>query len=157
MPVFRNQRRVVHSAQQMFDLVADVERYPEFVPLCERLLIRQKVQNDDGESPLTTLTATMTVAYKLFRESFTSRVVLDPAAHRLVVTYVDGPFRHLENRWIFTPLETGGCEIDFYLSYEFRSRALAIMMGAVFDPIFSRFSAAFERRADQIYGLRLKS
>lgn len=149
MPQFRTRRVVRHSAQQMFDLVADAEKYPQFVPLCERLVIKTRSVGDDGRE---TLTATMTIAYKVFRESFTSRVVLDKAANSILVTYLDGPFRHLENRWGFSPRGDTACEVDFFLSYEFASRTLGFVMGAVFDGVFSRFAEAFESRADKIYG-----
>jgi coenzyme Q-binding protein COQ10 len=148
MPTFRTSRRVRHAPPAMFDLVADVERYPQFVPLCERLTLRTRTPMADGSE---IIVATMTIAYKVFRESFTSRVVLNRAANRIDVTYLDGPFRFLENRWTF--LEDGeGCRVEFYLAYEFRSRTLGVVMGAVFDKVFSRFAEAFEARADAVYG-----
>jgi coenzyme Q-binding protein COQ10 len=132
----------------MFALVADVERYPEFVPLCESLVVRGRTSEGPGE----TVTATMGVAYKFLRESFTSRIVLDPAAGEIRVAYHDGPFRYLENVWSFRPLGETNCEVGFRISYEFRSRILASLMGAAFDRAFRKFAAAFEERADQIYG-----
>lgn len=132
----------------MFALVADVESYPEFVPLCESLVVRQRIQDADGEI----IVATMTIAYKVIRESFTSRVRLRREANEIIVNYVDGPFRHLENRWSFVPLDAESCEVRFYLAYEFRSRALQLLMGAVFDRAFRTFADAFEARADRIYG-----
>jgi coenzyme Q-binding protein COQ10 len=96
----------------------------------------------------------MTVAYKLFTESFTSRVALNPAARVIKVDYLDGPFRRLHNRWTFTPLGEGQSEIGFYLDYEFRSRALQMLMGAVFDRAFRTFADAFEVRANAVYGKR---
>lgn len=131
----------------MFDLVADVERYPEFVPFCEMLLVRGRRR--EGERDV--LVADMTVGYKLIRETFTSKVTLDRAALEIRADYLDGPFRALENTWRFRPLPEGGCEISFRISYEFRSRALALLMGALFDRVFRRFSEAFEARADHIY------
>jgi coenzyme Q-binding protein COQ10 len=97
------------------------------------------------------LLADMTVGYKAIRETFTSRVTLDPANLKILVEYVDGPFRHLENRWTFKPNESG-CEVGFFISYEFASRMLGLLMGAMFDKAFRKFSEAFERRADQVYG-----
>ena len=132
----------------MFALVADVERYPEFVPLCQSL----KVLNRAALGGKETVTATMTVAYKVLRESFTSRIVLDPAAREIRVAYLDGPFRYLENVWSFRPLGDKACEVGFRISYEFRSRLLAALMGAAFDRAFRKFAGAFEARADQIYG-----
>ena len=93
----------------------------------------------------------MTVGYKAIRETFTSRVTLDPANLKILVEYVDGPFRYLENRWTFKPHE-GGCEIGFFISYEFASRMLGLLMGAMFDKAFRKFAEAFERRADLVYG-----
>lgn len=132
----------------MFALVADVERYPEFVPLCEGLKVRSRKPDGDAE----VIIATMAVGYKMFRESFTSRVTLKPTQNEILVSYLDGPFRHLENRWVFTPLGANSCEIHFYLAYEFRSRTLQALMGAVFDRAFRKFAEAFEARADEIYG-----
>lgn len=149
MPTFRTTRTVRHAPDQMFDLVADVERYPQFVPLCERLVIRSRTDAGDGTE---IVVATMTIAYKVFRESFTSRVVLNRAAGRIDVTYLDGPFKTMDNRWTFAPAADGRCTVDFYLNYEFRSRTLAMVMGAVFDRVFGRFAEAFEARADAIYG-----
>ncbi len=98
MPSFRNQRRVRHRSDQMFDLVADVERYPEFVPLCKDLRVRSRRPDAQGRE---TLIAEMSVGYKMIRETFTSRVLLDKPRLRVVVEYIDGPFRYLENIWIF--------------------------------------------------------
>ena len=131
----------------MFDLVADVERYPEFVPFCEMLLVRGRRREGDRE----VLVADMTVGYKLIRETFTSKVTLDRTALEIRADYLDGPFRALENTWQFRPLPDGGCEISFSITYEFRSRTLALLMGTLFDRVFRRFSEAFEARADQIY------
>jgi coenzyme Q-binding protein COQ10 len=132
----------------MFALVADVERYPEFVPLCEDLRITAREATDDGEI----LTADMTVAYKMFQETFTSKVTLKPSAPEVLVEYLSGPFRHLENRWTFKELSGGQSEICFFIAYEFRSRALQLIAGAVFDRAFRRFAQAFEQRADAVYG-----
>ena len=135
----------------MFDLVADVERYPEFVPLCESLTVRERKEGDGGRQ---VIIAGMTVAYKFMRESFTSRVTLDRANLTILVEYLEGPFRRLNNRWSFRPLDDGNCEVEFFLAYEFRSRTLSLLMGGVFDAAFRRFAAAFERRADEVYGAR---
>lgn len=148
MPTIRTTRTVRHAPERMFDLVADVERYPEFVPLCEKLAVRSRSNTPDGD---TVIVATMTVAYKVFRESFTSRVVLKRRARQIDVTYLDGPFKFLENRWNFEPVAES-CKVEFYLHYELRSRTLALVMGAVFDKVFGRFAQAFEARADALYG-----
>jgi coenzyme Q-binding protein COQ10 len=149
MPEFTTRRRVKHPASEMFDLVADVERYPEFVPLCRTLKVRKRVPEPEG---VEVLVADMTVAYKLVREAFTSRVTLDRPNLQILVEYLEGPFSHLENRWTFHPLGERTCEIEFFISYRFRNRPLGLLMGAMFDAAFRRFAAAFERRADQIYG-----
>jgi coenzyme Q-binding protein COQ10 len=148
MPQFSSTRPVRHSAAEMFDLVADVERYPEFVPLCRGLKVRKRIPEPEG---VEVLVADMTVAYKLVRESFASRVTLDRPNLQILVEYLEGPFSQLENRWTFHPTGERTCEVEFFISYEFRSRALGLLMGAMFDAAFRRFAAAFERRADVIY------
>ena len=150
MPSFHTTRRVAHKASDMFALVADVERYPEFVPLCKGLRLLRREHHGSHE----TLTARMTVAYKLFTESFTSRVVLRPEEHAIVVDYLDGPFRKLHNRWTFTPAGEGASQVGFHLDYEFKSRAFQLLMGAAFDHAFRKFADAFEARANAVYGKR---
>lgn len=132
----------------MFDLVADVERYPEFVPMCESLKVRKRSGEPEG---VEIIIADMTVAYKVIRETFSSRVTLDRAKLSILVEYLDGPFSHLENRWRFRPESERLSEVDFFIAYEFRSKMLGMVMGALFDSAFRRFAEAFERRADQIY------
>jgi coenzyme Q-binding protein COQ10 len=149
MPKFNSRRRVNHSATQMFDLVADVERYPEFVPLCRALKIRQRTPKPDGTE---IVIADMTVSFKLVREAFTSRVTLDRPNLKILVEYLQGPFSNLENRWTFEPKPDKACDVGFFLAYEFKSRMLAMLMGTMFDTAFQRFAAAFEKRADVIYG-----
>ena len=149
MPKFSSKRRVQHTAAQMFDLVADVERYPEFVPLCKSLRIRHRTPQPDGTE---IIVADMTVSFKLVRETFTSRVTLDRANLKILVEYLQGPFSNLENRWSFEPRSETSCDVGFYLAYEFRSRMLAMLMGTMFDTAFQRFAAAFEQRADVVYG-----
>ena len=149
MPKVSSKRRVRHTAPQMFDLVADVERYPEFVPLCRSLKIRQRTPKPDGTE---IVIADMTVSFKLVRESFTSRVTLDRPNLKILVQYLKGPFSNLENRWGFEPRPDTECDVEFYLAYEFKSRMLALLMGTMFDTAFARFAAAFEKRADAVYG-----
>jgi coenzyme Q-binding protein COQ10 len=149
MPRFSNKRRVLHTADQMFDLVADVERYPEFVPLCAALKVRQRNAKPDG---LEVIVADMTVSFKLVKETFSSRVTLDRAGRKILVEYVSGPFSTLENRWTFEPKEGDACDVTFFIAYEFKSRMLAMLMGTMFDTAFARLSVAFEKRADAIYG-----
>jgi len=227
MPNFHTQKPVRHSAAQMYDLVADIESYPQFLPMCEALTIRSRREREGN----TLLVADMTVGYKLLRESFTTQVYLQPAARRIDVHYVDGPFKYLENRWQFLPLSApviaaghkeqaearpaagapapetravdniegkkraqqqgdsppvslaqpetaaatkgeaasaanGGkakpaatdaaieaCRVDFYIDYAFKNPLLAALMGTMFDIAFRKFTAAFETRADTIYGI----
>ena len=148
MPKFSSKRRVNHSASEMFDLVADIERYPEFVPLCSALKVRQRMPKPDGTE---VLVADMTVSFKLVKESFTSRVTLDRANLKILVEYLQGPFSNLENRWSFEPKSETASDVGFFLSYEFKSRMLAMLMGTMFDTAFQRFAAAFEKRADAVY------
>ncbi|SCY82685.1 type II toxin-antitoxin system RatA family toxin [Microvirga guangxiensis] len=150
MPSFRMTRTVKHKPAQMFALVADVERYPEFLPLCEELRVIRRVQSGEG---VETLVAAMRVGYKAINESFTTRVTLDEPRLRIQVEYVDGPFKYLENRWNFREAP-GGCEVEFYINYEFKSFALGLLMGTVFDKAFRKFTEAFEERANTIFGSR---
>ena len=152
MQSFSTKRRVRHDAAQMFDLVADVEKYPQFVPLCQSLRVKSRSTKGEG---VEVLVADMTVAYKLVRETFTSRVTLDRANLEILVEYLSGPFSHMENRWHFRPLGAQSCDVEFYIDYEFRSRMLATLMGAMFEVAFRRFAAAFEARADQVYGRKV--
>jgi coenzyme Q-binding protein COQ10 len=149
MPEFSNTRLVRHSAAHMFDLVAHVERYPEFVPLCRALKVRKRIPQPEG---VEILVADMTVAYRVVRETFTSRVTLDRSNLQILVEYLQGPFSRLENRWSFHPRGEQTCEVEFFISYEFKSRTLGLLMGTMFDAAFRRFAVAFERRADMVYG-----
>jgi len=133
----------------MFDLVADVDRYPQFVPLCQALRVRRRTSGENGTE---VLVADMTVAYKFVRETFTSRVTLDKPNLKILVNYLDGPFSRMENRWSFKPTGEHACEVEFAIDYEFKSRTLGMLMGAMFETAFRRFSAAFEQRADKVYG-----
>ncbi len=148
MPQFSTKHRVRHAATEMFDLVADVEKYPQFVPLCSALAVKSRTEKNGT----TILVADMTVAYKIVRETFTSRVTLDRSGLKILVEYLSGPFQRMQNRWTFYPMGDEACDVEFFIDYEFRSRALAVLMGAMFDAAFRRFAAAFEQRADEIYG-----
>ncbi len=153
MPSFRNERRVRHSAKDMFELVADVERYPEFVPLCQALRVRRRVEDEEGRE---VLIADMEVGYRAIYEKFTSRVTLDRPRLKLLVEYIDGPFSRLENIWSFRDdAQPGYSTVGFFIAYEFRSRVLGALMGSMFDVAFRKFSAAFEARADQVYGRKV--
>jgi coenzyme Q-binding protein COQ10 len=149
MPEFSTTRRVRHSAADMFDLVADIERYPEFVPLCRSLRVRKRIDEPEG---VQVVIADMTVAYKLLHETFQSRVTLDRPDLQILVEYLQGPFSKMENRWEFHAVGEQLCDVKFFIAYEFRSRTLGMLMGAMFDAAFRKFAVAFERRADAIYG-----
>ena len=147
MPSFTTHRQVRFSPEQMFALVADVEKYPEFLPLCEGLRVRERSVDGQGRE---VLVADMTCGYKAIRESFTSRVTLDRERSHIVVAYIDGPFRYLENNWVFAG-HAKGCEVKFDISYEFKSRMLGLLVGGLFDTAFRKFADAFEARAAHIY------
>ncbi|OJT95439.1 MAG: ubiquinone-binding protein [Rhizobium sp. 63-7] len=147
MPQFETTRPVLHSSEKMFDLVADVERYPEFLPLCEALSVRSRKERDGK----VLLVADMTVGYKAIRETFTTQVLLNRDERIIDVKYIDGPFKYLDNRWRFEAA-TNGCDVRFFIDYEFKSRILGALMGSMFDRAFRMFAEAFEKRADAIYG-----
>jgi len=148
MPQFSTSRKVRHSAADMFNLVADVERYPEFVPLCRSLKVRERIPQPEG---VEVVVADMSVAYKFVSETFTSRVTLDRPNLQILVEYLEGPFSRLENRWSFHATGERACEVEFFISYDFKSRTLGLLMGSMFDLAFRRFAQAFERRADLVY------
>ena len=147
MPKFEATRRVAHTPEEMFALVADIERYPQFLPLCEALAIRSRKERDGR----TVLVADMTVGYKAIRETFTTQVYLKPDERIIDVKYIDGPFKYLSNVWGFEPA-SDGCFVRFFIDYEFKSRILGAMMGSMFDRAFRMFAEAFEKRADVVYG-----
>lgn len=149
MPAFETTRRVAFTPLQMFELVADVEKYPQFLPLCEglRVLSREK----HGETEL--VVAAMDVGYKAIRETFTSRVTIDRAGLKVAADLVDGPFRQLENRWTFVEAPSG-TDVRFAIAYEFKSMMLQMLMGGVFDQAFRKFAESFEQRAAEVYGSR---
>ncbi|CUW86706.1 MULTISPECIES: type II toxin-antitoxin system RatA family toxin [Rhizobium/Agrobacterium group] len=146
MPKFETHRFVKHSPDRMYDLVADVEKYPQFLPLCEALTVRSRKERDGK----TLLVADMTVGYKAIRETFTTQVLLNPAERAIDVKYIDGPFKYLDNRWRFDAAE-GGFNVHFFIEYEFKNRLLGAVMGSMFDRAFRMFAEAFETRADKIY------
>lgn len=149
MPRYETTRRVPYSAEQMFAIVADVERYPLFVPMCESLKVLTREEVADGSK----LTATMGIGYKAIHETFTTRVILSPnaAPPMIDVAYLDGPFHYLDNRWRFVDRERGS-DVHFFIDYQFRNAMLGLVMGAVFDKAFRKFAEAFEERARLVYG-----
>lgn len=150
MPAHEQIRDVPHAADDMFALVADIERYPDYLPWCGGARIRRRDMVDGKE----VLLADLIVSYKLFRERFTSKVTLDREARLIDVAYVEGPFRHLHNKWQFEPRPDGGTRIHFFIDFEFRSQMLQKMMNAVFSKAFSRMMQAFVDRADALHGRR---
>ena len=150
MPTFETVRRVPFSPEQMYALVADVEQYPEFLPLCEALQVHSRSVVDG--KPV--IVATMEIGYKAIRERFSTKVTLTPADPSVSVSYLVGPFHHLDNRWRFLPVDGGrGCDVVFWIDYQFKSPMLGLLMGAIFDKAFRKFAEAFELRARHVYGL----
>ena len=150
MPTFETVRRVPFTPQQMYALVADVEQYPEFLPLCEAVQVHNRSVVDGRP----VIIATMEIGYKAIRERFSTKVTLTPTDPSVFVTYLDGPFHHLDNRWRFLPVDGGrGCDIVFWIDYQFKSPMLGLLMGAMFDKAFRKFAEAFEVRAREVYGL----
>lgn len=144
MPTHAEKRPLPYTPAQLFDLVAGVEKYPEFLPWCIATRIRKREE--------TLVVADMVIGFKMFRERFTSRVHLDRAAMRIDVEYADGPFKFLANHWLFEPDGRGGTVIDFYVDFEFRSKILEKAIGVVFNEAVGRMVGAFEKRAKQLYG-----
>lgn len=143
MPGSRETRRLPYSCEQMFDLVADVGRYGEFLPW----VVATRVRSDSEHE----MTADMLVGFKAIREKFTSRVTKD-RPNRIDVHYLDGPLRDLDNSWVFRPTEDGGCEIDFCVQFTFRNSVFEALAGQYFDRAFRKMVEAFEKRADELYG-----
>ena len=148
MSTIHAKRQVNHSAQEMFDLVADVERYPEFVPHCHEHVIVSRGKNGDDEL----LVTDMTMARGIFRETIRGRDTLDRKNCRIVVEAKAGPLRRLQTVWTFRPRSCESCDVVFDLSYEFSNRLLELVLGGILDDTFRGFVRAFERRADVIYG-----
>lgn len=143
MPSIREVKRLPFSAEQMFDLVADVDKYPEFLPW----VVATRVRHDDEH----TMTADMLVGFKALREKFTSRVEKD-RPKKIRVHYVDGPLRDLDNVWTFEAVEDGGCEIHFCVEFAFKSKMFEALAGQYIDRAFRKMVAAFETRAEALYG-----
>ena len=153
MPTHTENRVVPHSPEQLYELVADIERYPEFLPWCVAARICSRDAVEDGEL----VVADMVIGFKMFRERVRSRVTLHPPdsgeqGGRIDVEYVEGPLKYLRNHWGFAPTEDGSCRIDFFVDFEFRSRLLQKIVGALFHEAVRRMVAAFEHRAAALYG-----
>ena len=145
MPSHSEKRLLPYTPEQLFDLVADVECYPEFLPWCQVGEIRSR---EGG-----TIVADLVIGFRMFRERFTSEVSLK-RPERIDVRYRKGPLRHLHNNWVFQPHGEGQCMIDFHVDFEFRSRLLQALIGALFHEAFRRMVGAFEARARALYGER---
>jgi coenzyme Q-binding protein COQ10 len=142
MPTHAESRRVGYCPEQLFDLVADVGHYPQFLPWCVGARVRSRTEAE--------LVADLAIGFGPFRESFTSRVTLE-RPHRLRVRYENGPFRYLNNEWKFSP-DPVGCRVDFFVDFEFRSRLLQAAIGVVFQEAVRRMVNAFLKRAREVYG-----
>ena len=148
MPTHGEKRVLPYSAEQMYDLVADVSRYPEFLPWNSAARVRRVTPQPDGRQ---LMDADLVISFKVFRERFASRVMLDEATRRIDTEYLDGPFKYLKSHWIFHPHDCG-CEVEFFVDFEFKSAILQGVIGLVFNEAMHRIVAAFEKRADQLYG-----
>lgn len=149
MPHAEESRVVPYDAALMFDLVADVRRYPEFLPWCRALRIRSEEVDAEVRG---VLVADMVARFKGFEERFTSRVSLDKPSLAIDVAYVDGPFQRLNNAWRFTQLGKGTSRVSFTIDFEFRNRVLRLLANSVFERALMRLSQAFEERAGVIHG-----
>ncbi len=141
MPTHAEKKFLQYTPDQMYRLVADIERYPEFLPWCTGARIRRRVGN--------IVYADLMIGFKMVRERFTSTVVMGPS--RIDVTYAEGPFQYLSNHWIFEPAP-GGCQIDFFVDFEFKSKMLQKIISVLFGEAVRRMVGAFETRADALYG-----
>lgn len=147
MPTHQETKRLPYTARQMYDLVADVANYPKFLPWNAAARIRSRTPIPRGE----VLEADLVISFKVFRERFGSRVTLWPDRQRIDTEYLDGPFRHLKSFWEFRDAE-GGCEVTFFVDFEFRNAILQAVIGVVFNDAMQRIVRAFERRAAELYG-----
>lgn len=143
MPTHAEIKKSPYSASQMYALVADVATYPEFLPWCVATRVRDVDNN--------VMTADMVIGFKMIREKYTSVVTLDPD-HEVKIVYKNGPFKYLNSHWKFDDDPEGGCTIDFFVDFEFRSALLQKLMGAVFNEAVQLMISAFEKRAIELYG-----
>jgi coenzyme Q-binding protein COQ10 len=143
MPTHAEQRVLPYTPEQLFALVADIERYPEFLPWCTGARIRERQPQ--------LVVADLIIGFKMFRERFTSRVVLDPPG-KIDVTYAEGPFRYLDNHWLFERVPEG-CRLNFFVDFEFKSRLMQRVIEVLFGEAVRRMVGAFEKRARDLYGV----
>ena len=152
MPTHSEKRVLPYSADEMYALIADVGRYPEFLPWCAAARVRSTRPLPEGDGEV--MDADLVISFKVYRERFGSRVTLRPEARTIDVEYLEGPFRYLQNHWRFTPRPRNSCEIDFFVDFEFRSAILQRLIGLVFHEAMTRIVRAFEKRAAALYGAR---
>ncbi len=148
MPKQGDTRNLPYSAAQMYDLVADVASYPEFLPWCAASRIRSRTDRGDHE----VMEADLVISFKVFRERFGSRVTLWTNGRRIDTAYIDGPFKYLESSWHFRDRAEGGCAVEFQVDFEFKNRVLQSVIGVVFHEAMERIVRAFEARAEDLYG-----
>ncbi|WP_298499564.1 type II toxin-antitoxin system RatA family toxin [uncultured Maritimibacter sp.] len=148
MPTHTEKRVLPYTADQMYALVADVAKYPEFLPWNSAARIRSVTPQPDGTD---VMEADLVISFKVFRERFTSRVVLDEAAKRIDTEYLDGPFKYMKSYWQFRDTE-GGVEVEFFTDFEFKNIVLQNLIGVVFNQAMQRIVGAFEARAKTLYG-----
>jgi coenzyme Q-binding protein COQ10 len=151
VPTHKQQKTLPYSQDQLFDLVASIEEYPQFLPWCVGARIKKRDEgiNDQG-NPCEFVIADLSVRFKVFRETFASRVMLDKENHRIIIEYLDGPFKHLENKWAFD-LDNEGTRIDFFIDFEFKSKPLQLLIGSLFGTAVKRMMQAFEDRAAVVF------
>ena len=148
MPTHSETRLLPHSAEQMYALVADVAKYPQFLPWCAAARIRSLTPVEGGRVEML---ADLVISFKVFRERFGSRVVLDETAQHIDTEYLDGPFKYMKSTWDFAPVEGGGCEVRFFVDFEFKNAILQGVIGLVFNEAMQRIVRAFEQRAEALY------
>ncbi|ARE42163.1 Putative oligoketide cyclase/lipid transport protein [Rhodovulum sp. P5] len=148
MPSHSENREMPYTAQQMYDLVADVASYPQFLPWTAAARIRSRTDFGDNE----VMEADLVISFKVFRERFGSRVTLWPGQHRIDTEYLDGPFRYLRSYWKFEDIGADRCKVEFFVDFEFKNRVLQGVIGAVFNEAMQRIVRAFEDRAKALYG-----
>ncbi|WP_291732766.1 type II toxin-antitoxin system RatA family toxin [Leisingera sp. F5] len=147
MPTHSETRQMPYSAQQMYNLVADVAQYPKFLPWCAAARIRSRAPMGEAE----VMEADLVISFKVFRERFGSRVTLYPGARKIDTEYLDGPFRYMKSHWAFAPREDGSCDVSFFVDFEFKNAVLQGIIGVVFNEAMQRIVRAFERRAAELY------
>ena len=150
MPTHAETRHLPFKPAELYKLVADVESYPEFLPWCVGARIRKREQEKLAEGKREVLIADLVIGFKMVRERYTSRVELNDG--RIDVAYIEGPFKYLNNHWIFRPAADGGTDLDFSVDFEFRNRLLQSIIGALFNEAVKRMVLAFEHRAEALYG-----